>query len=62
MVGRKKGQAEPELLHLGGAFDPLGAGLRTGKCREQQRSQDGNDGDDDEQFNEGECAGARRQG
>src|SRR2546422_6764661 len=46
--------AEQELLLVVGAGDSLGRGFGSGQGRQQQACQDGDDGDDHQQFNQRE--------
>jgi hypothetical protein len=47
---------QEDLLLVADALDGLGLGLRFGQGGQQQRRQDGNDGDDHQQFDQGETA------
>jgi hypothetical protein len=47
---------ETELMKVADALDTAGGGLAGGKGGEQQGGEDGNHGNDDQQFNQGESA------
>jgi hypothetical protein len=46
--------AQPGLFEIVYAGDVLGFGFASGQRRQNHASEDGNDGDDDQQFDEGE--------
>jgi hypothetical protein len=48
--------AELQLFQIAHAIDALGVCLRSAQGREEKRREDGNDGDDDEQLHQSECA------
>ena len=49
-----KGEGQSQLLQIIHAGDALGLGLGFGERGQEQAGEDGNDGDDDEQFDERE--------
>ena len=56
LVVREEGPSQTELLVIVQTHDSLSLGFCLGQGWKQQRSQDGNDRDDDQQFDEGESA------
>lgn len=50
------GECQSQLMLVGGAADPTGLAFRRRKSGQQQASQNGYDGNDDQQFNERERA------
>src|SRR6266550_8416385 len=56
VVAKVNQEAEADLPEIGNADGLLAFLLGTGKCGQQQRGQNRDDGDDDEQFNQGEGA------
>ena len=52
---REGAERETDLLEVVYAINTLGTGFGAGQCREQHGRQDGDNRDNDEQFDEGEC-------
>ena len=51
---RPHAEGEADLFEVADAFDALGLGLGLGESRQQEAGENGDDGDDDQQFNERE--------
>lgn len=51
-------QSDPELMQITFALDELCLSFGLGESRQQQRRQNGDDRNDDQQFDEGECVDA----
>ena len=56
MVVREHFQAQSDLAKVGGATDGPAPLLGRTQSRQQQRREDRDDGDNHEQFDQGECA------
>jgi len=54
MVGGPKSEAEAELFQVVSAFNALSAGLGAAEGGQEQAGENGDDGDDHEQFDESE--------
>src|SRR5262249_41876407 len=56
IIGEEVLQAETKLMQIAYALNLLGLSLGTGNHREQQRSQNSDDGDDHKEFDQREAA------